>query len=40
MSAQRAFGIFLLILVIIAALALIWYIGGQKTVYGLTALGL
>ncbi len=38
MSAQRVFGIFLLILIIIVALALIWYIGGQKTVYGLIAL--
>ena len=40
MSAQRVFGLFLLILVIIAAIALIWYIGGQKTVSGVTALGL
>lgn len=35
MSAQRIFGLFLLLIVIIAALVLIWYIGSQKTVYDL-----
>jgi hypothetical protein len=33
MAGRRIFGILLLLLVIIAAIFVIWYIGSQKTVY-------
>lgn len=36
MSASRMIGILVLLIVIIAAALLIWYIGGQKTVYDLS----
>ncbi len=35
MSASRMIGILVLLIVIIAVMLLIWYIGGQKTVYDL-----
>lgn len=35
MAGRRVFGMFLLLLVIIAAIIAIWYIGSQKTVYDL-----
>jgi hypothetical protein len=37
MSMRRVVGIFILALIIIAMMLLIWYIGSQKTVYGLVA---
>lgn len=37
MSAGRVFGFLLLVAVIVIAIAVIWYIGSQKTVYGLIA---
>lgn len=39
MSAGRVFGFLLLIVVIVIAVAIIWYVGSQKTVYDLPALG-
>lgn len=37
MSMRRVVGIFILALIIIVAMLVIWYIGSQKTVYGLVA---